>query len=599
MFQLDWYDENLYIEDNLNIDNSYVNLTKKEEIETIGLTFWAEHCLECAPPECYKNCNYYNKRPDSRCRRTQYGLKQVKTDKTILGYSIRFRYLPWAKLETKIFSRSMSIKEYSNLANKYENAVKIINNKLSMINPNRILNSIGYFVITRVLTRFPSEKFLPDLFVLQLYSHENVSYNMLIESVDKDGKVLYRTSVIINPAFNSYKISYKELCPLHETPLVLRMYPENNIQAALDLYMADFIKLKHSANDRHIMPAQKIKCVAWDLDNTIWQGVLSETDDSIMMLKDGVAEMLEALDKRGILQTIVSKNDFKFAWPLLEKLGISKYFLYPAINWGQKSKNLEQISNELNINIDTFAMIDDSLFERAEIQSTLPQVRVYDENNLLQLLLLKEFDVPITEESSKRREMYKVEEKRKEILSFYDGNYLDFIRSCDMKIDICTLESVERKKRCLELIQRTNQLNLTGQKYSEKEFQNMINDSNRINLSINCSDKFGDYGTVGFLSILINKDIIMVSEMAISCRVAQKHVEYTILSWVCRNIVLPKGFSILLVNYQETPKNRPIFKVLDDIGFNMNSLSLDARKIEDYDKIININENILNENIKL
>jgi FkbH-like protein len=594
MFQLDWYDERLYKDDKIKKTNSPINILNKDDVEAIGLTFWAEHCLECAPPECYKNCKYYIRRPDGRCRRTAYGLKQIKCDNSILGYGVRYKYLPWAKLETKIFSRSMTMEDYINAAQKYKNKIHVINNKLSLLNAKGILNSAEYFWINKVLAKFPSKEFLPNCFILQLYSFHAESYNMLIEAVAEDGRVISRASMIISSGFNEFRLSYKELWPQSENPIVLRMYPENNIEAELDLYTAEFVRLKQSLTKKAV-PAQKVKCVAWDLDNTVWNGILVEADQNALTLRDGVFEMMEELDKRGILQTVVSKNDYEFAWPQLEKLGVSKYFLYPAINWGQKSRNLEQIAKELNINTDTFALIDDSSFERAEVQNSLSQVRVYPENNLRKLLELNEFDVPITVDTSKRREMYQIEEKRKQILSYYDGNYLDFIKSCKIKIDICPVDTEERKKRCYELIQRTNQLNLTGQKYSEIEFQNILNDSNRINLSIDCSDKFGDYGTVGFFSIYYNSERITVLEMAISCRVAQKHIEYAMMSWIARKIVSNKKIDILNINYKDTGKNKPVLKALTDIGFEFNVneerlLQIDVRKIIKDDEVIAITE---------
>lgn len=594
MFQLDWYDESLY-KSNEDINNLN-DLLKKEEVESVGMTFWAEHCLECAPPECYKNCNKYTKRPDGRCRRTAYGLKKIPCN-NILGYGVRFKYLPWAKLETKIFNRSMKVEEYISSANKYESKVKTIKNKFSFMNAKSILNSVEYFRINKILTKFPSKEFPPNLFVLQLDSLHTKSYNMLIEAVAEDGRVVSRTSLIINNGYNDFELTYKELWPQNENPIVLRMYPENNIEAELVLYTVEFVKLKENIIKKAI-PAKKVKCVAWDLDNTVWDGVLIESDDKTMSLRHGVLDMMDALDKRGILQTVVSKNDHDSAWLQLEKLGISKFILYPAINWGQKSRNLEAIAKELNINVDTFALIDDSSFERAEVQASLPQVRVYPESNLEKLLELSEFDVPITADAAKRREMYQLEEKRKEILSSYNGDYLDFIKSCEMNISIYSIDNVERKNRCYELIQRTNQLNLTGRKYTLEEFNKILDEANRVNFSIDCSDKFGEYGTVGFFSVVKNNEEIKVSEMAISCRVAQKHVEYAIMSWIAREIVNISGLESLKVNYKDTGKNKPVLKALTDIGFIMKAdveqswLEIDADAIREDDGVIVIEDNL-------
>jgi len=111
---------------------------------------------------------------------------------------------------------------------------------------------------------------------------------------------------------------------------------------------------------------------------------LSESD---LLLPDPAAlQLIDQLDKRGILQTIVSKNDKNAVMEQLHRLGIDHYFLYPAINWGQKSENLKIIAQKLDLNLNNIAVIDDALFEREEIQKALPQVRVYSETEIGQLL---------------------------------------------------------------------------------------------------------------------------------------------------------------------------------------------------------------------
>ena len=92
--------------------------------------------------------------------------------------------------------------------------------------------------------------------------------------------------------------------------------------------------------------------MAWDLDNTLWHGILENMENQ-PTLRPGVLNLIHELDKSGIIQTIVSKNTYSNAWPILEELDISDYFLHPAINWGQKSMNLLQIAEKLNININS------------------------------------------------------------------------------------------------------------------------------------------------------------------------------------------------------------------------------------------------------
>ena len=105
------------------------------------------------------------------------------------------------------------------------------------------------------------------------------------------------------------------------------------------------------------MGLTKIKCVVWDLDNTLWDGTLVESDN--VVLKDNAENIIKTLDERGILQSISSKNDFEVAKKKLEELGLWKYFIYPQISWNSKSEALRIIQESINIGQDTIAFVDD------------------------------------------------------------------------------------------------------------------------------------------------------------------------------------------------------------------------------------------------
>lgn len=201
------------------------------------------------------------------------------------------------------------------------------------------------------------------------------------------------------------------------------------------------------------------------------------------------------------------------------------------INWNAKSSSLLVSAKELNINIDTFAFIDDSDFERREVSSVYPEVRIYDETMVEDILSLPEFDVPVTKESAERRKMYQTEAMRKERLVSYGGDNLAFLKECEIKIEVKSPKTVEEKKRCFDLIHRTNQLNLSGKKYDEAKFNEICNDENREIFIVNCFDKYGSYGQVGFLSV-VHGEIPTLDEFAMSCRVANKFVESALFKYL-------------------------------------------------------------------
>ncbi|GAA0391470.1 HAD-IIIC family phosphatase [Paenibacillus motobuensis] len=145
-----------------------------------------------------------------------------------------------------------------------------------------------------------------------------------------------------------------------------------------------------------------IKCLIWDLDDTLWQGTLSENGE--VKLRPGIREVLRTLDHRGILQSIASRNDPDQASQKLAELGIDHFFLYPQFGWGSKTDSIRKIAQEMNINTDALAFIDDNPYERYEVSTYLPEVNVYEADDTAELPELPEFQFVISEESSKRRQ---------------------------------------------------------------------------------------------------------------------------------------------------------------------------------------------------
>ena len=102
---------------------------------------------------------------------------------------------------------------------------------------------------------------------------------------------------------------------------------------------------------------RSVKCVVWDLDNTLWDGILLE--DKTVRLRQRVTEIIKTLDERGILHSIASRNDPQAALAKLSELKLQDYFLYQQINWNSKASSLESIASAIGIHLETLAFVDD------------------------------------------------------------------------------------------------------------------------------------------------------------------------------------------------------------------------------------------------
>ena len=216
------------------------------------------------------------------------------------------------------------------------------------------------------------------------------------------------------------------------------------------------------------------------------------------------------------------------------------------------------------INIDTAAFIDDLDFERAQVASVLPQVRIYKETDIPGLLNEKPFDVMVTADSKNRRAMYQAEEKRVSVQLSSGANIEDFLRKCELKIRLFTPKADEELLRCYELVLRTNQLNMSGVKYTREEFDKVIAQPDVKTYAFTCEDIFGSYGTVGFLQYRVEDKKLVFKEFAMSCRVAGKFIESALFSYLLELEKVSCG--VFRVNITE--KNSLLRRTLESVGFS-------------------------------
>jgi FkbH-like protein len=277
---------------------------------------------------------------------------------------------------------------------------------------------------------------------------------------------------------------------------------------------------------------QPIKCLVWDLDNTLWDGVLLE--DEKVTLRDNIVEIIRTLDSRGILQSIASKNEYSHAMSKLEEFGLQDYFLYPQINWSSKAASVQKIAQLINVSTSAIAFIDDQLFELEEVNFSVPEVCCINAANLQSLLNMSEMNPRfITEDSQKRRLMYMSDIERKKAESEFVGPQEDFLATLQMHFTISVAKE-DDLQRAEELTIRTHQLNTTGYTYSYEQLNQFRMSKNHKLLIASLSDKYGDYGKIGLALFECQEEFWTLKLLLMSCRVMSRGVGTIMLNHIMK-----------------------------------------------------------------
>ena len=327
---------------------------------------------------------------------------------------------------------------------------------------------------------------------------------------------------------------------------------------------------------------QSIKCVVWDLDNTVWDGILLE--DREVVLRPQVVEILKTLDERGILCSVASRNDHDLAMAKLQEFGIAEYFLYPQINWNPKSGAVAQIAQDINIGLDTIAFVDDQPFEREEVAFTHDKVLCIDSALLDDLLDRPEFNPRfITDDSRLRRQMYMADIRRNQEEETYVGAKEEFLATLDMVFTIHPARE-EDLKRAEELTVRTNQLNTTGYTYSYEELDELSRSPRYQLLISQLEDKHGSYGKIGLTLIEQDAGVWTIKLLLMSCRVMSKGVGMVMIHHLARQA--KEAGVKLRAEFVSTDRNRQMLITYKFAGFKEVSRNGDVMIMEnDYSAI--------------
>lgn len=533
-------------------------------------TIWQEHCTECAIPDCYSTCSLYEAKKDGSCRRFVGGIRKVHGLET---QSARIEFKRWGKLESPLGYASFAPFSY-----------KVLNfiNNLSC----RITESLDSLFKTMRFSQaflWRRNRFIGNLNRWGNATNRELKLVAVIENNASPVNLFVEMSTLNLRIQTEHMIVPNGISEhtVDITPNItkengggqgfIRILPAGDDNVELTFHRLEIVsveikkRLPNKEKLRNIGHAQFVKCVIWDLDNTLWKGVITEDNPSQLVILDRAKEILELLDSKGILNSIVSKNNHDDAWGQVVRFGLNEYFVAPEINWDQKSVNIEKIASKLNIGIDSFLFIDDSDFELGEVTRFLPTVRTLKRITLEEILKLEYLNPPISAESKGRRQMYKQDFIRSERREQYGSNYLDYLRDCKLNLEISTLNSQENVDRAFELLSRTNQLNLSGRKFAKTEFLSSIGNDENIWLSGTASDQYGEYGQILIAKLVKYGDDFLLTDLAISCRVMERLIEVSFFEFLRKNLCF--NSRLLFANFIETGKNMPLKSALSSAGF--------------------------------
>lgn len=328
------------------------------------------------------------------------------------------------------------------------------------------------------------------------------------------------------------------------------------------------------------------KCVVLDLDDTLWGGVVGEDGpDGIRLGAEypGSAfvefqQALRTLRDRGILLAVNSKNNEADALEILERH--SGMVLRPdsfaalRINWRDKCENIESIAAELNLGLDALAFIDDSPVERELMRRLRPEVLTPEwpaDAVLFSAALesLPDFEtVVVTTEDASRADIYGTE-KRRQSLQERSATYEDYLTSLGIEIEVGEASEYELP-RVAQLIQKTNQFNLTTRRYSLAEVSELHRDARAAVYVLKNWDAFGDNGLVGVA--IVRKDGLAsgatwtIDSLLMSCRVLGRTIEQGFLDFIVAE-ARASGAARVVGEFLPTPKNEQVNTFYGDAGF--------------------------------
>jgi FkbH-like protein len=330
---------------------------------------------------------------------------------------------------------------------------------------------------------------------------------------------------------------------------------------------------------------RSVKCVVLDLDNTLWGGVVGDDGLEGIGLGDldeggafrSFQQYLRELSRRGILLAVCSKNDEALARRVFrEHPGMALKEEHIAVfvaNWDDKATNLRRIQEALNIGFDSMVFLDDNPFERNLVRQLIPQIIVPElpEEPSLYVRTVSELNLFETAShsilDSQRNLLYRDQQRRQaESGRFADLN--EYLQSLDT---VATFQRFEQANmsRIVQLLQRSNQFNLTTRRYAESECEAMMREQDRFfPFTITLCDRFGDFGLISIVILRLDRRdrAVEIDTFLMSCRVLQRGVEEYAMNKAFE-YAQRGGYERVVGRYIPTAKNGMVKNFFERFGF--------------------------------
>lgn len=535
---------------------------------------WGEHCSECSYPKCYASCSFYDPRPDLKCRRFEAGLEPVEGEPG----AVRVRFRRWGKLEAR-----------GPAALRPAAAAAALDRRDAGLSTALAAAPTGFWASNHLAWRWNERKRAtatapaggpaPTHFVVEAWSNDGRPHDFTVTFLEVDGGRMFQGRFTATAAPGRFTFAHAAVAAAVDLDAdhLVQVEPVGEPDGGADVGfgLLDWAALDCAAAAPAAAAAEApAKVLVWDLDETLWTGTLVEDGAEGVVPRPEAVQAIRALDARGVLLSVASKNDEAEALAALERHGLRDYFLAPQVGWGPKSQAVARIAAALDLHLDSFVFVDDQPFERAEVAAAHPSVRTLTHLQVAGLAEHPWFDRPVTAESARRRALYRAEAGRGAAAEAAGGDYLAFLRGSGVVLDVAPLGPAE-VARVHELSQRTNQLNFTGVKLSRAETERLAApDGDRARLTLRCADRYGDYGLIGFANLDLARGELDLFFM--SCRVQRKRVEHAAFAHMAA-LLAARGHGAFAALHRPTDRNRASATLLADLGFEPGEADADGR----------------------